>query len=109
MPWLTWPSTAFHRILRTAAYWLMRELRDAIPATQALTKGAFSIIRPRLLKVAVRIKKTASLARLAFAGNCPDAGERDVEAPPLPRPRDRRRDPSDRFRFRGFLRPVNHG
>jgi hypothetical protein len=60
-------------ILHTAAYWLMRTLRDAIPATQALAKGEFSTIRLRLLKVAVRVKETASRVRLAFAGNCPDA------------------------------------
>ena len=60
-------------ILHTAAYWLMRELRDAIPATQALAKGEFSTIRLRLVKVAVRVKETASRVRLAFAANCPDA------------------------------------
>lgn len=60
-------------ILHTAAYWLMRTLRDAIPAIQALAKGEFSTIRLRLLKVAVRVKETASRVRLAFAGNCPDA------------------------------------
>jgi hypothetical protein len=60
-------------ILYTAAYWLMRTVRDAIPATQPLASGEFSTIRLRLLKVAVRIKETASRVRLAFASNCPDA------------------------------------
>jgi hypothetical protein len=59
--------------LHTAAYWLMRTLRDAIPRPQALATGEFSTIRLRLLKVAVRIKETASRIRLAFAANCPDA------------------------------------
>jgi hypothetical protein len=60
-------------ILHTAAYWLMLEVRDAIPRPQPLASGAFSTIRLRLLKIAVRIKETASRVRLAFASNCPDA------------------------------------
>ena len=60
-------------ILHTAAYWLMRTVRDAIPRPQPLASGEFSIIRLRLLKIAVRIKETASRVRLAFASNCPDA------------------------------------
>ncbi len=60
-------------ILHTAAYWLMRTVRDAIPQPQKLASGEFSAIRLRLLKVAVRIKETASRVRLAFAANCPDA------------------------------------
>jgi hypothetical protein len=59
--------------LHTAAFWLMRTLRDAIPRPQALASGEFSTIRLRLLKIAVRINETASRVRLAFAANCPDA------------------------------------
>jgi DDE family transposase len=61
-------------ILHTAAYWLMRTVRDAIPRPQPLASGEFATIRRRLLKIAVRIKETASRVRLAFASNCPDAG-----------------------------------
>jgi Transposase DDE domain group 1 len=60
-------------ILHTAAYWLMRTLRDAIPQPQPLASGEFSTLRLRLLKVAVRVRETASRIRLAFAANCPDA------------------------------------
>jgi hypothetical protein len=60
-------------ILHTAAYWLMLEVRAAIPRPQPLAGGEFSTIRLRLLKIAVRIKETASRVRLAFASNCPDA------------------------------------
>lgn len=60
-------------ILHTAAYWLMRTIRDSIPRPQPLASGEFSTIRLRLLKIAVRIKETASRVRLAFASNCPDA------------------------------------
>ena len=60
-------------ILHTAAYWLMLEIRRAIPRPQPLASGEFSTIRLRLLKIAVRIMETASRVRLAFASNCPDA------------------------------------
>jgi Transposase DDE domain group 1 len=60
-------------ILHTAAYWLVRAIRDAIPKPQPLASGEFSTIRLRLLKIAVRIKETASRVRLAFASSCPDA------------------------------------
>lgn len=59
-------------ILHTAAYWLMRTLRDAIPKSEQLASGDFTTIRLRLLKVAVRVKETASRVRLALAANCPD-------------------------------------
>jgi Transposase DDE domain group 1 len=60
-------------MLHTAAYWLVLEVRNAIPRPQPLASGEFSTIRLRLLKVAVRIKETASRISLAFASNCPDA------------------------------------
>ena len=43
------------------------------PVMQPLAIGEFSTIRLRLLKIAVRIKETATRIRLAFAANCPDA------------------------------------
>jgi len=66
-------ANQMHLILHTAAYWLMLEVRDAIPRPQPLASGEFSTIRLRLLKIAVRVKETASRVRLAFASNCPDA------------------------------------
>ena len=60
-------------ILHTAAYWLMLTARQAIPASQPLASGDFSTLRLRLLKIAVRIRETASRIRLAFASNCPEA------------------------------------
>ena len=59
--------------LHTAAYWLMRTLSDAIPRPQTLAGGEFSTLRSRLLKIAVRVKETASRVKLAFAANRPDA------------------------------------
>ena len=60
-------------ILHTAAYWLMLTVRQAIPASQPLASGDFSTLRLRLLKIAVRIRETASRIRLAFTSHCPDA------------------------------------
>lgn len=74
-------------ILHTAAYWLMREIRDAIPWPQRLASGEFSTIRLRLLKIAVRIKETASRVSLSFASNCPDAALfRGLVSTLIPRP-----------------------
>jgi hypothetical protein len=60
-------------ILHTAACWLMRLIQAAIPKNEALANAEFSTIRLRLLKVAVRVRETASRVRLAFAANCPSA------------------------------------
>lgn len=68
-PW----ANQMRLILHTLAYWLVRMVRDAIPKPQPLASGEFATIRLRLLKVAVRIRETASRVRLAFASNCPDA------------------------------------
>ena len=74
-------------ILHTAAYWLMRAVRDAIPATEPLASGEFSTIRNRLLKVAVRVRETSTRIKLAFAANCPDARLfRTLIAALIPRP-----------------------
>jgi hypothetical protein len=60
-------------VLHTAAYWLMLAISNAIPQPQPLASGEFVTIRLRLLKIAVRIRETASRVRLAFAANCADA------------------------------------
>ena len=60
-------------VLHTAAYWLMLEIRNVIPRPQPLASGEFATIRLRLLKIAVRIRETASRVRLAFAANCAEA------------------------------------
>ena len=74
-------------ILHTAAYWLVRTIRDAILKSEPLASGEFSTIRLRLLKVAVRVRETGSRVRLAFAANCPDAALfRDLVKVSTPRP-----------------------
>ena len=74
-------------ILHTAAYWLMRTIRDAIPTHQPLGRGEFSTIRLRLLQVAVRVRETGTRIKLAFAANCPNAELfRDLIGSLIPRP-----------------------
>jgi hypothetical protein len=74
-------------ILHTAAYWLMRTIRDAIPRSEPLASGDFSTIRLRFLKIAVRVRETGTRIKLAFAANCPNAGLfRDLIGSLLPRP-----------------------
>ena len=60
-------------ILHTAAYWLMLELRDAIPKTDALAVAEFVTLREKLLKVGARIVETTSRIKLALATACPKA------------------------------------
>jgi Transposase DDE domain group 1 len=60
-------------ILHTAAYWLLRTIQGVIPRGEALAGAEFSTIRLRLLKIAVRVRETASRIKLAFAANCPEA------------------------------------
>jgi hypothetical protein len=74
-------------VLHTAAYWLMRTIRDAIPQSEPLASGEFSTIRLRLLKIAVRVRETGSRIKLAFAANCPNAELfRDLIGSLIPRP-----------------------
>jgi hypothetical protein len=61
-------------VLHTAAYWLMLELRDAIPKTNPLAVAEFATLREKLLKIGARIVETASRIKLALATACPQAG-----------------------------------
>ena len=60
-------------VLHTAAYWLMLDVRDAIPKPRDLAKAEFATLRLRLIKLAARVIETASRVRLAFAACCPEA------------------------------------
>src|SRR5215468_1407982 len=60
-------------ILHTGAYWLLLDLRAAIPSWIALQHTEFATIRLRLLKIAGRIIETASRIRIALASCCPEA------------------------------------
>jgi hypothetical protein len=74
-------------MLFTAAYWLMSRMAAAVPAAHKLAGAEFSTLRARLLKVAVRVRETATRVRPAFAANCPDkALLRDLALRMIPRP-----------------------
>src|SRR5436853_260355 len=60
-------------ILHTGAYWLLLDLRTAIPSWNPLRHTEFATIRLRLLKIAGRISETASRIRIALASCCPEA------------------------------------
>ena len=58
-------------MLHTAAYWLMLNLRDAIPKTHPLATAEFTALRMRLLKIAGLITETATRVRIGLATACP--------------------------------------
>lgn len=60
-------------VLHTAAYWLMLDVRDAIPKQRDLAKAEFNTLRLRLVKIAARVIETASRVRLAFSACCTEA------------------------------------
>ena len=65
----------------------MRTIQAAIPQGGHLASAEFSTVRLRLLKIAVRVRETASRIKLAFAANCPDAELfRDLICSLIPRP-----------------------
>ncbi|WP_036285733.1 IS1380 family transposase [Methylocystis sp. ATCC 49242] len=59
--------------LHTAAYWLMPELRDAIPKPHPLAVAEFATLREKLLKIGARVVETATRISLALASACPQA------------------------------------
>jgi Transposase DDE domain group 1 len=59
-------------ILHTGAYWLRWLLRDAIPAASTLKTACFTTLQLRLVKLAARVRETATRIRLKFAAACPD-------------------------------------
>jgi len=76
-----------NRVPHTAAYWLMQTLGGAVPPAHPMAGCEFSTLRSRLLKVAVRVRETATRVCLAFAANCPDAALfRDLAPRMIPRP-----------------------
>ena len=60
-------------ILHTGAYWLLLDLRAAIPSWNSLRHTEFATVRLRLLKIASRIIEHASRIRIALASCCPEA------------------------------------
>ena len=59
-------------VLHTAAFWLMHEVRAAIPSTSPLAKAEFATIRERLLKIGARVVEHATRIRVHLPTSCPD-------------------------------------
>ena len=68
-------ANQFRLILHTAAYWLMLEIRKAIPKRSLLSTAEFATIRLRLIKIAARIVESTARIRVYLPTACPD---RDV-------------------------------
>ncbi len=60
-------------VRQTAAYWLMLDVRDAVPKVCDLAKAEFTTLRLQLLEVAARVVETRHRVRIAFAAACPEA------------------------------------
>jgi len=60
-------------VLHTGAYWLLLDLRAAIPTWDPLRHTEFATLRLHLLKIAGRIIETTSWIRIALASSCPHA------------------------------------
>ena len=68
-------ANQFRLILHTAAYWLMLEMRKAIPKRSILSTAEFATIRLRLIKIAARVVESVARVRIYLPTACPD---RDV-------------------------------
>jgi hypothetical protein len=68
-------ANQFRLILHTAAYWLMLEMRNAIPRRSLLSTAEFATIRLRLIKIAARVVEGVARIRVYLPTACPD---RDV-------------------------------
>jgi hypothetical protein len=68
-------ANQFRLILHTAAYWLMLEIRKAIPKRSLLSTAEFTTIRLRLIKIAARVVEGVARIRVYLPTACPD---RDV-------------------------------
>ena len=66
-------ANRFRPVPHTAACWLMRALRDAVPRRMPLAWSGFATLRQKLLKIAARAIEKAARIRIHFASACPDA------------------------------------
>ena len=56
-----------------AAFWVLHELRAAVPKTRDLAKAEFGTIRMKLIKIAARIVEHGSRIRVFLPTCCPEA------------------------------------
>ena len=64
-------ANQMRQMLRTAAYWLLWTVQQAIPESAALKRAEFATLQIRLVKIDARITETAWRMRIAFASACP--------------------------------------
>ena len=60
-------------VLHTAAFWVMHEVRAAIPKTSDLARCEFGTLRLKLIKIAARIVEHKSRIRVHLPTCCPQA------------------------------------
>jgi hypothetical protein len=58
--------------LHTAAFWLMRGVRAAIPQTDPLASAEFATIRDRLIKIGARVIEHIARIRVQLPTSCPE-------------------------------------
>jgi hypothetical protein len=66
-------ANQFRLLLHTAAYWLMLEMRKALPKRSKLSNAEFATIRLRLLKIAARVVESVARIRVFLPTACPDS------------------------------------
>jgi hypothetical protein len=66
-------ANQFRLILHTAAYWLMLEIRKAVPVRSPLFRAEFTTLRLHLIKIAARVVEGAARIRVSLPSACPDA------------------------------------
>jgi hypothetical protein len=66
-------ANQFRLILHTAAYWLMLEIRKAVPVRSSLFRAEFTTLRLHLIKIAARVVEGAARIRVSLPSACPDA------------------------------------
>jgi hypothetical protein len=59
-------------VLHTAAFWLMHDVRAAIPKTSPLATAEFATIRARLIKIGARVIEHLARIRIQLPASFPD-------------------------------------
>ncbi|MGC2221416.1 MAG: IS1380 family transposase [Methylocella sp.] len=66
-------ANQFRLILHTAAYWLMLEIRKAVPVRSPLFRAEFTTLRLHLIKIAARVVEGIARIRVSLPSACPNA------------------------------------
>jgi hypothetical protein len=66
-----WQANQFRLFLHTGAYWLLHQLRQAVPRKSPWRKATFETLRRTFLKVAVRIEELKSRVKIALPSAYP--------------------------------------